>query len=142
MNHPERVLRIIESIQSADSEAYAELYAPDAVMHHPLAPEPINGRKSIRESERALFEAFTDIHVAVLSSFSDGNRAAVEVVLRATHSGALELGPGEMLPATFRKIELPAAWFFDYEPGGLIQMERDYFDTSLLMAQLGVAPAQ
>jgi len=142
VNHPEPVLRFVESIQSADSDAYAEFYAPDAVMHHPLAPEAIRGRESIRESEQALFDAFSDIRVEVLSSFSDGNRAAVEVVLRATHSGALELGPGEMLSATFRKIELPAAWFFDYEPSGLIQTERDYFDTSLLMSQLGLARAQ
>lgn len=63
---------------------------------------------------------------------------AMEVVLRAINTGALDLGD-EPVPATGRTVEVPAVWWCEVEDG-VIAAERDYFDTTALMAQLGLGP--
>jgi steroid delta-isomerase-like uncharacterized protein len=138
MKHSDTVLRMIDAIQAADIEAFSQLFREDAIMHHPLSPSPLEGRAAIRESEQALFSAFSGIVIDVVNLIGTESTAAVEVVLRARNTGPLELGPGNSLPATQRRIELPAAWFYAYDENGLIRIERDYFDTALLMAQLGL----
>lgn len=55
--------QLLEAMTSGDFEAEMALYAPDAVQHHPMADEPLEGRDAIRESERLLRDAFTDIDV-------------------------------------------------------------------------------
>ena len=62
----------------------------------------------------------------------------VEVVLRATNTGELDLGQGGVVAATGRRIEVPAAWLFEFGPDGRVAAERDYFDTAALIAQLGL----
>jgi steroid delta-isomerase-like uncharacterized protein len=138
MKHEESVRRMIEAIQRRDADAYAQLYAEDAVMHHPLSPLPIEGRAAIRESEQALFDAFSNIEIQLLMLLGSEERAAVEVVIHATNSGPLEVGPGEVLRATHRQIELPAVWLLEFNPEGLIRVERDYFDTAAFTSQLGL----
>ncbi len=138
MNHRDVLQRYVDAIQREDIEVFAQLFAEDAVLHHPLAPEPLEGRTAIRESERALFEAFSEIDIEIVMMLSDERSAAIAVVLRATNTGALELGPGESMPATGRRMELPAAWFFEFDADGRVVVERDYFDTAAFMAQLGL----
>jgi hypothetical protein len=123
------VQRLIDAITRRDIDAYAAQYSEEAVAHYPLSPEPIMGREAIRESEAALFDAFSEIEVEVVTRYGNSRGAVVEVVLRATNTGPLELGPGETMPATQRRIELPAAWIFEFGEDGLIVAERDYFDT-------------
>jgi ketosteroid isomerase-like protein len=138
MKHADTIRLMIDAIQRGDAEAYADLYAVDAVMHHPLAGAPVRGRAAIGAGEQVLFDAFSDVRVELLTLVGTSRSAAVEVVLRATHTGPLEVQPGEAMPPTQRQIELPAAWFLDFDEGGLITVERDYFDTATLMSQLGL----
>lgn len=138
MNPRDLVQRMLDAIQRTDIESFVQLYAEDAVMHHPLSPVPLEGRAAIRESEQAIFDAFSDVEVEIVTLLTDERSAVIEVVLRATNTGPIEMGPGELLPATGRRIELPAAWFYEYDADGLVTAERDYFDTATLMAQLGV----
>jgi predicted ester cyclase len=58
--------------------------------------------------------------------------------MRAVNDGPLDLGSGEPLPATGRRIELPTAWFLQLNEEGKIVSEHDYFDTALILRQLGV----
>lgn len=131
------VKRFTNAIEARDAEAFAALFAEDAVGHHPLYDEPVRGREAIREGERALFEAFSDVAVDVRSLLSEGNRCAVEVVLSAVNTGPLDIGAGSPLPATGRTIELPATWWLDLDEDGLIVETRDYLDTATFMRQLG-----
>jgi predicted ester cyclase len=54
------------------------------------------------------------------------------------NDGPLDLGNGERLPATGRRVEIPTAWFFELNEQGKIVSERDYFDTAVILRQLGV----
>lgn len=108
------------------------------MLYHPLAPAPIEGRQAIRESEQALFDAFSEIEVD-LRIVLTGNRSCVaESLIRATHTGPLDLGAEEPLAATGRRIELPSVWVLDHGADGLIVEERDYPDSATLASQLGL----
>jgi steroid delta-isomerase-like uncharacterized protein len=147
MRGPEEVKRIgralaeklVHAIENGDAEALMGLFDDDAVLHHPLSPEPIQGKAEIEASEQVLFDAFSDIDVEVLRVMAEADDVVIEVVLRATNSGPLDLGADERLPPTGRRIELPAAWFLTLGSGGRIVEERDYLDTAHFFRQLGLA---
>jgi steroid delta-isomerase-like uncharacterized protein len=132
------VQQLADAVQRGDAGALAELYAEDAVLHHPLSPTPVEGRQAIQESEQVLFDAFSEIEVELRTVLTADQSAAAEVVLRATNSGPLDLGGEEPVAATGRRIELPAVWVLDLGPDGLIVAERDYFDTAAFISQLGL----
>jgi predicted ester cyclase len=116
----------------------AELYAEHAVLCHPLSPAALEGRQAIRESEQALFDAFSKIEVNLRTVLTGDQGCVAELVIRATNSGPLDLGGEERVAATGRRIELPSVWVLDIGPDGLIVEERDYFDTAAFMSQLGL----
>jgi steroid delta-isomerase-like uncharacterized protein len=130
--------QLIAAIEAGDVEGYGRCYLQDAVMQGPLFPEPYRGRQAIEEGEAALYEAFSDVALEVRSVLGAGDRVAAEVVLNATNDGPLDLGMGEPLPATGRRVSLPAVWLFELADGRIAE-ERDYFDTALLLQQLGLA---
>jgi steroid delta-isomerase-like uncharacterized protein len=117
----------------------AALYTQDAIVHHPLYPEPARGRDAIRASQQPLFSGISDVDVQVRSILTGENACAAEVIIQATHMGTLDV-EGKALPATGRTIEVDEVWVFDLDPNGLIVEERDYFDTAALLGQLGVDP--
>ena len=138
MLHTEVVHQIIDAIQRSDAQAYAEFFTEDGVLEHPLSPNGLRGRAAIRESEQALFDSFSDVAIDVRSMTAEGSRVVAEVVLRATHTGPIDLGEGEPLAATGQRIEIEAVWIFEFGPEGLLTAERDYFDTAAFMSQLGI----
>lgn len=131
--------KLVAAIERRDAEALADLCADDAVVHHPLSPDPIRGKAAIAASEQALFDAFSDIDVDVLRVVTEADDVAIEVVLRATNTGPLEVGADDRLPPTGRRIELPSVWFLRLGGDGRIVEERDYLDTASFFRQLGLA---
>ncbi len=133
------VQRLIDAISSRDAPAFAACYAEEAVLVEPLFPEPHRGRDQIAAGEQFLFDAFSDVRPEVITVVSDGSSRAVELVMHATNTGPINLGEGNSIPPTGRRIELPMAWLLDLDEQGLIVSERDYFDTATLLRQLGLA---
>ncbi|HVL80099.1 MAG TPA: nuclear transport factor 2 family protein [Actinomycetota bacterium] len=129
MDNLETVEAIINAIRRGDADHYVARFAEDAVLEHPLEPEPVRGREAIRENEDALFESFSDIEVEVRSMTSGGPRVVAEVVLRATSTSSAD---PRGAPAGRSRIEIPAVWIFEFGPDGLVTAERDYFDTAAL----------
>ena len=137
MSHRQTVEHIVNAIRRSDADAYAGFFAEGAVLEHPLAPDPLQGRVAIREGEQALFDSFSEVEVELRSLTDDAATAVAEVVLRATHTGPIDLGEGEPLPPTGHRIAVRAVWIFEFGSDGLVAAERDYFDTAAMMAQLG-----
>jgi steroid delta-isomerase-like uncharacterized protein len=136
---PEVVEKLVAAIERRDADALADVFADDAVLHHPLARESIEGKGAIVASEQALFDAFSEIEVEVVRVIGKANEVAIEVVVCATNTGALDVGGEEALPATGRRIELPSVWLLRLDSDGKIAEERDYLDTASLFRQLGLA---
>lgn len=124
-----------DAVERRDAEAMAALYAEDATVPHPLYPEPARGRDAIRGNQQELFNAITDVEVQIRSILTGESTCAAEVVIEATHSGALEVG-GNKFAATGGRIEVEEVWVFDLDRDGLIVEERDYLDTAALLTQL------
>lgn len=143
-NHDELLAaadRAIAAIESRDIDAVVAVYAPNGSQIHPFASEPVEGRDGIRASDGALLAAFPDVAIARRGTYVDaagGRSVVVEVVLEATHTGALYLGDGEVLPATGRRIAVPSVWVLDVDGDGLITQERAYFDSAVFFRQLGL----
>jgi len=80
------------------------------------------------------FAAFPDLTLEVQRMHAAGEDVAVtELVARGTHRGAL-MG----IAPTGRKVEIPVCNVVEVQDGKILA-EREYFDTGLLLQQLGVA---
>jgi len=131
------VRRMADTVERRDAEAMAALYTQDATVHHPLYPEPARGRDAIRASQPELFDAISDVKVQVRSILTGERVCAAEVTIKATHTGAIDVGAKGPIPASGGRVEVHEVWPFDLDPNGLIVEERDYLDTAALLAQLG-----
>jgi len=129
--------RLVAAVSGEDIDAFGALYADDAVLIEPLYPEPVRGKEAIMEGEKGLLRAFSEVSIDVRNEVSFGRGIIAELVLSATNDGPLDLGEGDV-PATGRRVQIPMVWVLEVNDEGLVKEERDYFDTALIMRQLGL----
>jgi steroid delta-isomerase-like uncharacterized protein len=98
----------------------------------------IEGPEKIVELFKAWKTAFPDAVGTVTGAVASGNKAALEVTWKGTHSGPLETAEGT-IPASGKRQETPAAFFFTFE-GDKIKESRHYFDSMTLLKQIGAQP--
>jgi steroid delta-isomerase-like uncharacterized protein len=133
----ERHQRAIAAFNAQDAATVAELYAPDAVLHDPQAPEPVRGRAAVRDAYAGLFRAFPDINVAVENRRIVDNRMIYEIRLTGTNTGPMATPAGDV-PATGRAIDVVGAVFADLDDAGRFRTVRRYYDVAGMMRQLGL----
>ena len=97
----------------------------------------IEGPEKIVELFKGWKTAFPDAVGTVTSAIASGNKAALEVTWKGTHTGPLETPEGT-LPASGKRQETPAAIFLTFE-GDKIKESRHYFDSMTLLKQIGAA---
>jgi steroid delta-isomerase-like uncharacterized protein len=129
--------RLLAAWNSGDVRRIAALYAEDAVVRHPLAPDVIRGRAAVQQLEGGLFSAFSEIDWRIESVVADGRQVAVEFRVTALNSAPLP-SPQGMVPATGRRVDLRAASIVRLTDAGLIAEEHRYLDTATMFAQLGL----
>jgi hypothetical protein len=88
---------------------------------------------------RVFLSAFSAIEPAIRTLLRGNGTVAVELVIDATHTGALDLGGGDVLAPTRRRVTVPTVWVLVVEEG-LIVEERDYLDPASLLGQLTDPP--
>lgn len=131
------VERLFETLNRRNAADVAQLYTEDALIVG-QSDEPLKGRKAITDNYNAYFRAYPDFSIELKSSLGSGKLVCGEAVFRGTHTGPLESPDGDIDP-TGRKVEVPVAGFFDVTPDGLISEDRTYFDTAIMMTQLGLS---
>jgi steroid delta-isomerase-like uncharacterized protein len=114
------------------------LFSPNAVMVHPMAPAPLEGREAIAAFEQPMFGAFSKTEWTCTDHFVSGDRVAVEYVIASTNSGPLQ-SPKGTVPATNKRIQFRGTSLLRIAPDGSIAEERRFFDALAMMAQLGLA---
>jgi steroid delta-isomerase-like uncharacterized protein len=97
----------------------------------------IEGPEKIVELFKAWKTAFPDAVGTVTSAVASGNKAALEVTWKGTHTGPLATAEGT-IPASGKLQETPAAFFFTFE-GDKVKESRHYFDSMTLLKQIGAA---
>lgn len=120
-----------DHFNSDDLDGCLALTAPDLVMHLAEAPEPIRGREVWREGATMIKRAFPDLRAEIEDIVAAGDRVAVRLRFRGTHTGEY-LG----FPPTGRTIEYVSHEFYRVADG-VIAEEWICSDTATLFRQIG-----
>jgi steroid delta-isomerase-like uncharacterized protein len=131
------VNRLLKAWNAGNVADIAATYSADAVMLHPMSPQPIQGRAAIEQVESGLFQAFSGFEWQALASVAEGDRAAIEIRVTAVHSKPLPT-PAGVIPPTNKRIDVRICSMVRVDAQGLIAEEHRYFDTAAMMAQLGL----
>ena len=125
----------IDTFNAGDWEQLRAMLASDSRYDELGTQRKIEGPEKIVELFKGWKTAFPDAVGTVTSAVASGNKAALEVTWKGTHSGPLETAEGT-LPASGKRQETPAAVFFAFE-GDKIKESRHYFDSMTLLKQIG-----
>jgi steroid delta-isomerase-like uncharacterized protein len=109
---------------SGDVNQLVDLYAEDAIYRHPMFPEPVVGKRALREHFENVGAVFADINPQVVDVISSGDRVAAEIVHVARRIAELHTPAGVLPPA--ERVESPAGHFFRLDASGLIAEEHQY----------------
>jgi len=89
------------------------------------------GKDGLLQSYSMLFDVFQDGVWSTPRVISKGNVVAVEILVEGTHKGEF-LG----IPATDKKIYIPAVWFIDFNEEGKIERVVDYWNERRFIEQV------
>ena len=131
----ELLRRSFDALNRGDLEACVELVAPDFIANIPGLPEPQRGREAWKQNFVMFREAFPDLDATIEDIFGSGDRVAVRLTFRGTHTGAfLGIEPSGRAVA-FASVELYRV------DGEHIAEEWVSPDIGSLMAQITAPPA-
>ena len=128
----------VEAFNNGDWEQMRAMLASDSRYDELGTERKIEGPEKIVELFKGWKTAFPDAVGTVTSAVASGNKAALEVTWKGTHTGALETAAGT-IPASGKRQETPAAFFLTFE-GDKIKESRHYFDSMTLLKQIGAQP--
>jgi len=128
----------VDAFNNGDWERMRAGLAADARYDELGTQRKVEGPEKIVELFRGWKTAFPDAAASVTSAVASGNKAALEVTWKGTHTGPLGTAGGT-IPASGKRQETPAAIFFTFE-GGKIKESRQYFDSMTLLKQIGAQP--
>ncbi len=138
MTDAELVRRYVDTYNSGDVSALGDFYAADVVLVDPMSPEAMKGRETVLASASAFRRAFPDMVWTVTGDPVVGSGAiGWELHAIGTMTGPMP-GPGGEIPATGKAFAVDMAIFWTFDTSDRIVEERAYFDSTGMMAQLGL----
>lgn len=114
---------MVRAVNAGDAHAYAEVYAPDAVLTV-QGGDVLRGRSAIEAYEVGLMREFPDARLGLQSIWQRGPMVMVHYAVNGRTTGGQAMGHEGLL-------------FLRFLPSGLIAEERRYLDSLTPMAQLG-----
>jgi steroid delta-isomerase-like uncharacterized protein len=120
----------LADFSAGDLDGCVARAAPDLVINLAEVPEPMHGADVWRQGAELMRSAFPDLEAHVEDIFAAGDRVAVRVTFRGTHTGEF-LG----IPATGRSVRYVSHEFYRVADG-LIAEEWICSDMATLMGQL------
>jgi steroid delta-isomerase-like uncharacterized protein len=133
----ELALKQVAAFNSGDWEQLGAGLASDCHYDEFGTQRKIDGPEKIVELFKAWKTAFPDAVGTVTNRIASGNKAALELTWKGTHTGPLATAEGT-IPASGKVQETPAAFFFTFE-GDKVKESRHYFDAMTLLKQIGAA---
>ena len=128
----------IDAFNSGDWELMRGKFTSDSRYDELGTERKLEGPEKIVELFKGWKSAFPDVVGTVTSSVASGNKVALEVTWKGTHTGPLTTAEGT-IPASGKRQETPAAIFYTFE-GDKIKESRHYFDSLTLLKQIGAQP--
>jgi steroid delta-isomerase-like uncharacterized protein len=128
------VRRFYRAVDTGDTAAVAELFAPDWQNVDPSLP-PLRGLEGAHALVGMFTASFPDFSSRIELIAAEDDRVAVRAIHTGTH-----LGPFLGVPPTGRHVTVSASGIFTCKDGRLVE-NRVVFDAFGLLQQLGVVPA-
>ncbi len=100
-----------------------------------LNNEHHNGHEAVHAFYAELLQGFPDLHIEVKQRHVGDEAIVLEVVIHGTHTGTWR-----GIPAAGRAVEFPLCAIFPFDERDKLMGERIYFDSALMLQQLGVLP--
>ena len=107
--------------------------APDYKINN----DEFSGRESVRAFYTDMYTGFPDLDLEITRRYVSDEAIIVEVTFSGTHKGQWN-----GIPATGRRVQFPFCVIFPFDESDRLAGERAYFDSALILRQLGVLPAQ
>ena len=127
----------VERYNAGDLDAVMDLYAEDAVQ---LMPDGLfEGRSVIRERLAQELNAFSDVAHRVESFVEQDDAFADEWTFVGTHSSPFTLPDGTEVPPTGKRVEIRGMEFVQMRDRKIV-VDNLYYDTTAVLAQLGLVP--
>lgn len=104
----------------------------------PASPDPL-GVPAYGVHMQELWTAFPDLNFDPTHIIAQGDHMVVNYLGTGTHNGPMTTPNGDTVPATGRRLALPASSTFELKDGRMVR-ERAYLDLLTLLAQLGLVP--
>jgi steroid delta-isomerase-like uncharacterized protein len=130
----------VEAFNQGDWGRTQQLSTPDVVYYEAATGTRTKDVDSFVQASKAWRSAFPDAKGTVTSSLASGDTAVLEITWEGTQKGDLMTPSGDRIPATGKKVSIPAVQIVQTS-GGKIAETHHYFDLMSMMAQLGVMPA-
>ena len=127
----------IEAFNAGDTNRFGGTLAEDGVYDEKGTQRRVSGKTEIVNTTFGWRQAFPDAKGTIQNIFASGNQAVAEILWEGTHTGDLP-GPGGTIPATGKRIKVPASMLVTAE-GGKLKETHHYFDMMTMLQQLGVA---
>ena len=128
----------VDAFNTGDWEQVRAGLTADSLYDELGTQRKIEGPEKIVELFKAWKTAFPDAVGTVTSAIASGNKAALEVTWKGTHTGPLATAEGT-IPASGKRQQTPGAIFFTFA-GDKIKESRQYFDSLTLLKQIGAQP--
>ena len=137
--------RIAARIALVDEHAQAEMdcdldrtlatlnEAPDYKINN----DEFSGRESVRAFYADLYTGFPDLQLEITRRYVSDEAIIVEVTFSGTHKNQWS-----GIPATGRRVQFPLCAIFPFDENDRLAGERVYFDSALILRQLGALPTQ
>lgn len=124
-----------EVLSTGDWSVGEEIFAPDVVMHHPSAPEPIRGYEAVKGMLSMFRAGLPDLQITVEKVIEEGDTTVSLWRARATHTADL-FG----IPPTDKSVNIQGVSILRFADGKIVE-DTVLEDTFGMMQQLGVIPA-
>jgi ketosteroid isomerase-like protein len=131
------LVRGLEASIAGDSTVVAELYTDDVKGWAPAMVVSSAAELAVEFEDRD--GAFSDIELDVSPLDVSGERAAVEWIVTATHSGPLEIDDDTVIDPTGVRLTLHGMTVAEFE-GDKIRSFRQYWDEVEILEQLALLP--
>jgi ketosteroid isomerase-like protein len=139
VDHTAALERAIEASVAGDSAVICDLYTDDVRGWSPALCVSSAAQLAVEFEDRE--EAFSDIELDLAPLEVTGDRACVEWVARATHSGPLVVDDELVIEPTGRRFTLRGVIVADFD-GNRICAFRQYWDEVELLEGLGLLPSE
>ncbi len=99
--------------------------------------EHLDSHEGIQAFYEGMFQSFPDFYINEKQRYINDEAVILEVVVSGTHQNTWN-----GVPATGRRVDIPICVVFTFDEKDEIAGEQVYFDTGVVMRQIGAIPSQ